>query len=271
MKLSIITINYNNKDGLQKTIDSVISQTWHDYEWIIIDGGSTDGSKELIIQYQKYFSYWCSEPDMGIYNAMNKGIGKAKGEYLNFMNSGDSYHSSVVLEKVFLTDRKADVMYGDVIRIGGECEDVHLYPNNISIHYLLTDGFCHQATFIKASLLKESGYRENFKIISDRYCFIEWFREGRCFHHLDFVVADYNMEGFSANSHDLLVTEKNKMFDEIFGQENHRWIEESIKMQQFYEMYNCDDMHRAFRIKEYGGNKLKFFFHWMLRLLNKTF
>ena len=80
MKLSIITINYNNKAGLQKTIDSVICQTWKDYEWIIIDGGSTDGSKELIEQYQQYFAYWCSEPDKGVYNAMNKGITKAKGE-----------------------------------------------------------------------------------------------------------------------------------------------------------------------------------------------
>ena len=78
MKLSIITINYNNKAGLQKTIDSVVAQTWRDFEWIIIDGGSTDGSKELIEQYQQHFAYWCSEPDKGVYNAMNKGIDKAK-------------------------------------------------------------------------------------------------------------------------------------------------------------------------------------------------
>ena len=85
MKLSIITINYNNKEGLQRTIDSVIGQTWHDFEWIIIDGGSKDGSKELIEQYQQYFAYWCSEPDKGVYNAMNKGIKHAQGEYLLFL------------------------------------------------------------------------------------------------------------------------------------------------------------------------------------------
>ena len=84
MKLSIITINYNNKAGLQRTIDSVICQTCKDFEWIVIDGGSTDGSKQLIEQYQSHFAYWCSEPDNGVYHAMNKGITHAKGEYLLF-------------------------------------------------------------------------------------------------------------------------------------------------------------------------------------------
>ena len=89
MILSIITINYNNSDGLQRTIESVLSQTWTDFEWIVIDGGSTDGSLDIIKKHASHFSFWCSEPDTGIYNAMNKGITHAKGEYLNFMNSGD--------------------------------------------------------------------------------------------------------------------------------------------------------------------------------------
>ena len=98
-KLSIITINKNNCEGLQRTIDSVLSQTWHDFEWIVIDGDSTDGSKELIEKYQKHFTYWCSEPDKGIYNAMNKGITASKGEYLIFMNSGDCFYNEMVLEE----------------------------------------------------------------------------------------------------------------------------------------------------------------------------
>lgn len=79
-KLSIITINLNNYNGLKRTINSIISQTFTDYEWIVIDGGSTDGSRELIEQYSNLFAYWCSEPDKGIYNAMNKGIRHIKGE-----------------------------------------------------------------------------------------------------------------------------------------------------------------------------------------------
>ena len=92
MKLSIITINLNNREGLQKTIESVISQTFRDFEWIVIDGGSTDGSAELIKQYAAHFAYWVSESDKGIYNAMNKGIRQAKGEWLQFLNSGDQLY-----------------------------------------------------------------------------------------------------------------------------------------------------------------------------------
>lgn len=88
-KLSIITVNLNNKDGLQKTIESVISQTCKDFEWIIIDGGSVDGSKDIIEKYSKEIDYWVSESDQGIYHAMNKGILRSHGEYLLFLNSGD--------------------------------------------------------------------------------------------------------------------------------------------------------------------------------------
>lgn len=89
IKLSIITVNLNNCDGLRRTIDSVVSQTFTDFEWIVIDGGSTDCSRELMEQYKDHFAFWCSEPDNGIYNAMNKGIVHANGEWLLFLNSGD--------------------------------------------------------------------------------------------------------------------------------------------------------------------------------------
>ena len=92
MKYSIITINYNNCDGLRKTIESVISQSYKDYEFIIIDGGSTDGSRDVIEQHSRSIDYWVSEPDKGVYNAMNKGIRQAKGDYLNFKTK--LYHLS---------------------------------------------------------------------------------------------------------------------------------------------------------------------------------
>ena len=94
MKLSIITINYNHKEGLLKTIKSVVNQTYHDIEYIVIDGGSTDGSVDVVKQYEDSISYWVSEPDCGIYNAMNKGVAKATGEYCLFLNSGDSLHGT---------------------------------------------------------------------------------------------------------------------------------------------------------------------------------
>ena len=100
MKYSIITVNYNNKEGLRKTIESVIHQTFRDFEFIVIDGGSIDGSVDVLKEYDSQIDFWVSEPDGGIYQGMNKGIKKATGEYLNFMNSGDCFYSSDVLEKV---------------------------------------------------------------------------------------------------------------------------------------------------------------------------
>lgn len=112
MKLSIITVNLNNLEGLKRTYESVVCQTFTDYEWIVIDGGSTDGSREFIEQHQDKFAYWCSEPDKGIYNAMNKGIIHAQGEYLNFMNSGDCLACEETLARVLVPNHTEDIIYG---------------------------------------------------------------------------------------------------------------------------------------------------------------
>ena len=115
MKYSIITINYNNKDGLKKTIESVINQSCKDFEYIIIDGGSTDGSVDVIRQYADRINYWISEPDKGVYNAMNKGVAQAHGEYLNFMNSGDCFSDNSVLENIAHSLCSYDIVTGKVI------------------------------------------------------------------------------------------------------------------------------------------------------------
>src|SRR5215213_3812369 len=98
-QFSIISINLNNAEGLQKTFDSVFNQTFTDFEYIIIDGGSSDGSEEIIKENADKFSYWVSEKDDGIYDAMNKGIAKATGDYLLFLNSGDHLLDSSILQK----------------------------------------------------------------------------------------------------------------------------------------------------------------------------
>ena len=101
-KISIITVNKDNAVGLKKTIDSIVNQIYTDYEWIVIDAASKDGSVELIKQYQEHISYWVSEPDGGIYAGMNKGIAHANGEYLIFLNSGDTFADAKVLQHTFL-------------------------------------------------------------------------------------------------------------------------------------------------------------------------
>ena len=178
MKLSIITINFNNCEGLQKTIESVVSQSFKDFEWIVIDGGSTDGSRELLEQYADHITYWVSELDKGVYNAMNKGIKVAKGEYVNFMNSGDVYASASILEDVFSTSHTADVLYGYMMRgsVDGEVNNQSMMKSNLSWIDFYRDGLPHQSTFIKRSLFDQYGlYDESLKAVSDWKFFVDAF------------------------------------------------------------------------------------------------
>ena len=213
MKLSIITVNYNNKAGLQKTIDSVIAQTWRDFEWIIIDGGSTDGSKELIEKYQQHFAYWCSEPDKGVYNAMNKGIGRARGEYLNFMNSGDIFYSKDTLEEVFARNiLNADMIYGDWVRIEKENIVLMKAPNKVSLEFFYTDNICHQAMFLKSSTMKKRSYDETFQIYADWARWMEMALDGLVFQYVPVTICCFDAtEGLSNKITSNLDMEKERM------------------------------------------------------------
>src|SRR5215470_922037 len=117
-KLSIITVNLNNKDGLIDTAQSVVAQTWTDYEWIVIDGGSTDGSADVIKEYADKTDklvYWCSEKDGGIFQGMNKGINKANGEYCWFLNSGDCAYKNTTLKEIFTHEFYEDIIKGILV------------------------------------------------------------------------------------------------------------------------------------------------------------
>lgn len=164
IKLSIITINYNNVSGLRKTIESVKSQTFQDYEWIVIDGGSTDGSKELIEENKQYFSYWVSEPDKGIYDAMNKGTVLAQGEYCQFLNSGDYLIAPDTLAKIFSKPLQADVIYGDVWFIkDNKVIEKRTYPDQMTLSFLFRSPLGHQATFVKTKAAQKHLYRTNIE------------------------------------------------------------------------------------------------------------
>lgn len=169
MKYSIITINYNNCEGLRKTIESVISQSYQDYEFIIIDGGSNDGSRELIEQYSDNITYWVSEPDKGIYNAMNKGIHAAKGDYLNFMNSGDIFYSNEVLAQLTSIDSDADIIVGKDYHHNQESGKgfSSILPTRISMVTFYMETLPHQGAFIRRSLFADAPYDENLKIAAD--------------------------------------------------------------------------------------------------------
>ena len=260
MKLSIITINYNNAEGLRKTLASVASQTFRDFEHIIVDGGSTDGSVEIIREYAdneaiRQAGYkairqenskadnlalspnhlitsspitWISEPDKGIYNAMNKGIeialGKrvinsfnrselvedknkgikmANGEYLLFLNSGDYLVNENVVKNVINEKLQEDIVYGkQMIEKGGALIPVRFYsPEEMSFCAFLKSTLPHQCTFIRAALFDKIGmYNEQNKIVSDW----EWnlqalFRWNVSLREIDVPISVYDTKGISSN------------------------------------------------------------------------
>jgi glycosyltransferase involved in cell wall biosynthesis len=187
MKYSIITVNFNNKEGLRKTIESVTHQTFHDFEFIIIDGGSTDGSTDVIKEYDDQIDYWVSEPDGGIYQGMNKGIKEATGEYLNFMNSGDCFYSSDVLEKVTGYQYDTDFIVGKDYHYNYITHQGHASiqpPRTTMIHFFVAT-LDHQSSFIKKELFSNSLYDESHRLVSDWIFFTEKIvNEGK---HVQFI------------------------------------------------------------------------------------
>lgn len=209
MKLSIITINYNNAAGLKKTLDSVAKQTYTEFEHIIIDGASTDGSVDEIIAYSqssianRHKITWISEPDTGIYNAMNKGIRMTKGGYLLFLNSGDYLVDERVVEKVVPLLDGTDIIQGNLY-------DVFIAPNRLRRGYGRSDVdlfeayrciILHPSVFTKRELFDQYGlFDESYRIISDTIFYFKSFCIGNAsFKYLDLAISVFEGEGISEN------------------------------------------------------------------------
>ena len=173
-KLTIISINLNNASGLKKTIQSVLAQTYTNFEYIIIDGGSSDESLKLIKENESKLTYWVSESDSGIYNAMNKGIEKASGEYFLFLNSGDFLINKHVINDTVPYLSNTDLVYGNLsINNLGKLSN-YLFPPKLTFKYFLIDSLPHPCTFIKSTLFAKVGlYDEQLKIASDWEFFIK--------------------------------------------------------------------------------------------------
>ncbi len=198
--ISIITINFNNKAGLEKTIQSVVQQSGLSFEYIVIDGNSTDGSISVIKKYSSQITYWISEPDSGIYNAMNKGITASNGNYLLFLNSGDTLHSKTILAKVnkHLSGNK-DIYYGNIMLCKNGVKKIDIYPNKLSLSFLYRKSLPHPASFIKRSLFdKVSLYNEKLKLVSDWEFFMcAILKYSATAEHIDIIVSDFDLNGIS--------------------------------------------------------------------------
>lgn len=205
-QISIITINYNNKKGLARTLNSVYSQNYTNYEHIIIDANSSDGSKETIEEYRKKsnnLTYWVSEPDNGIYNGMNKGIIHAKGEYLILLNSGD-FLENEILDKIHTSLTGEDLIYGNLNFISPTGEKrLQVFPSPpFNITELISPSFYlpHPATFIKGKLLKKLLYNEQYKIVSDWEFWLKAIIFEQCsIKHINICISNFYEGGISAN------------------------------------------------------------------------
>lgn len=219
-KISIITINYNNLEGLKRTVESVMNQTWQEFEYIVIDGGSTDGSAAYIESQSEHLDYWVSEPDEGIYNAMNKGIAKAAGEYLLFLNSGDELFSCVVLEQnnKFLTLH--DIVYFNLNVADDKITFIKKYPDQLPFSYFVKDTLPHPATFIKKTIFEKIGlYDENLKIVSDWKFFIESIcKFNYSYFRIDETLSTFYLDGLSSDfkNKDAIYEERKKVLKSNF-------------------------------------------------------
>ncbi len=256
MKISVITINLNNKAGLQQTIESIACQTYSDYELIVIDGNSNDGSVDIIKQNEEKIAYWISEPDNGIYNAMNKGIKQAKGEYYYFLNSGDKLISEHVFADLFNNNPDCSFICGNfTTELHNTFKKEEPYKGRdwkFSLYDIYEGDLCHQAFFIKADNFEKYGlYDERLKITADWKLFFDAIgihNEPVLYKDVDIVI--YNMEGLSSTiggkviaaerkqvMHELLPADIAQKLDRLLYLERNSYITDIILSRRW--IHNC--------------------------------
>jgi len=207
--ITIITIVLNDEKDIRKTIVSIVNQRHNNFEFIIIDGGSCDKTIEIIKQYELKIDYWRSEPDGGIYYAMNKGIELANGRYILFMNSGDEFFSNDVLTKVFQKlNSGAEIIYGNTavdfggitrVNIAGEVNRTNTMP------------FCHQSVLVRTEVLQARKFDVNFMICADRDFFTKCFFNNVQFYYMNIIISKIKAFGYSTRESIIHVKEQNKI------------------------------------------------------------
>lgn len=230
-KFSIITINLNNATGLERTINSVLNQTYNNYEFIVIDGASTDRSIDVINDFKDRITYWVSESDNGIYNAMNKGLLKASGEYCFFLNSGDLFADSEVLSKISRLMPTEDILFGNLIVVIKDKVIGKIRGKNVlTFMDLYKSVIKHQSTFIKTELFAEYGlYNENLRIVADWEYFLKLIGLlNKSYKYLDIDIAYFDNDGISNNSEQITKREREWVLKEYINPlilEDYRYFE----------------------------------------------
>lgn len=201
-KISVITVCYNAGDGLEKTIKSIISQTYENLEYIIIDGQSTDNTHIVLDKYKDYIDKIISEPDKGLYDAMNKGLNLATGEYVNFMNAGDFFCAPDVIANLLAkVNEPADVIYGDAIVINPDLSEKYVKPKEDISLISRKPIYRHNASFTRLSLHRKYPFdvskMEEYKHALDYDHIFRIWKAGATFKHIPLPILKYEREGVS--------------------------------------------------------------------------
>jgi glycosyltransferase involved in cell wall biosynthesis len=241
MKLSVITVNYNNAAGLQQTMASVLAQLPAAAEYLIVDGGSTDDSPALIRAQASRLAYWVSEKDLGVYDAMNKGCQKASGNYLMFLNSGDLLAQPNSLQAcldLLEAHPTTDVLYGDVATvINGQPVDIWRFPAQLNLTFFRTQTINHQASLIKASLFKELGpYPAQYPLAADYWLYLACMLQDKTFTHFNAQLICYDKSGLSAaDSYQHYVAEMRNIWQALVPPYVQALVEEILQLRTITE------------------------------------
>jgi glycosyltransferase involved in cell wall biosynthesis len=228
--ISIITVVRNGVFTIEQTILSVLNQTYGKIEYIIVDGASTDGTLGIIMNYELRIKnrefpnvsfHYISEPDKGIYDAMNKGIDKATGQWINFMNSGDCFAKNDTLFSIFINkyDTSVGVIYGDWTNVKDDGSSTYEkpYPFFYSKRFSPPQGMCHQSMFVLTSLVKEIKFDTKFLISADYDMIHKIYRKGANFTYVNMLVANFKMGGISTGKKYKLVYDEDAKVVGVFN------------------------------------------------------
>lgn len=220
MKLSVITINYNNATGLERTIKSIINQSPKNFEYIIIDGLSTDRSSEVINLYKEKIDHIIIEKDTGIYNAMNKGIQIASGEYILFINSGDELYNDQTLKNCYSFLHTYDFLSGNTLCISPKGKrKMWKSPQILTSYLLMRYSLSHQSTFIRAKLLKDRPYKEDLRIVSDwEQMIFELLINDASYSYINQTISIFYEDGISRNNKNLNEKERKQVLNNYFSE-----------------------------------------------------
>lgn len=206
--LSIITVCFNEIAGIRRTAESIVAQSYQAFEWIVIDGGSTDGTIEILNNYRQRMTYFSSGQDQGIYHAMNIGASKAKGEYLLFLNGGDSLYDADVLEKCSAYFGKADVLHGgiEIVHPDGRFDKIkQFFDFDVTDEMMVYRTLPHPGLYMRRNLFEElGGYNLDFKIIADRDLICRGYLRGAKYKSIPLVVSRFVLGGISNTQIDKL-------------------------------------------------------------------